>query len=53
VTLALFDAVYHCHFKVNLRRLTDYPNLWDYARACRFSSRMSLQVLLTCGSAAF
>ena len=27
VTLARFDAVYHCHFKVNLRRLTDYPNL--------------------------
>ena len=27
------DAVYHYHFKVNLRRLTDYPNLWGYARA--------------------
>jgi putative glutathione S-transferase len=26
------DAVYHYHFKVNLRRLTDYPNLWGYAR---------------------
>ena len=32
VTLARFNAVYHYHFKVNLRRLTDYPNLWDYAR---------------------
>src|SRR5260370_32633363 len=32
VTLARFDAVYHYHFKVNLRRLTDYPNLWGYAR---------------------
>jgi putative glutathione S-transferase len=32
VTLARFDAVYHYHFKANLRRLTDYPNLWAYAR---------------------
>ncbi|WP_433327242.1 glutathione S-transferase family protein [Spirillospora sp. CA-294931] len=31
-TLARFDAVYHGHFKCNLRRLVDYPNLWDYAR---------------------
>ena len=31
-TLARFDAVYHTHFKCNLRRLTDYPNLWSYAR---------------------
>jgi putative glutathione S-transferase len=32
VTLARFDPVYHYHFKANLRRLTDYPNLWGYAR---------------------
>jgi len=32
VTLARFDSVYHYHFKANLRRLTDYPNLWAYAR---------------------
>jgi glutathionyl-hydroquinone reductase len=32
VTLARFDAVYYSHFKCNLRRLTDYPNLWAYAR---------------------
>lgn len=32
VTLARFDTVYHSHFKCNLRRLTDYPNLWAYAR---------------------
>ena len=32
VTLARFDAVYYSHFKCNLRRLTDYPNLWGYAR---------------------
>jgi putative glutathione S-transferase len=31
-TLARFDAVYHYHFKCNLRRLVDYPNLWAYAR---------------------
>ncbi len=31
-TLARFDAVYHYHFKCNLRRLSDYPNLWGYAR---------------------
>ncbi|MDR1427238.1 MAG: glutathione S-transferase C-terminal domain-containing protein [Bifidobacteriaceae bacterium] len=32
VTLARFDAVYVTHFRTNLRRLVDYPNLWDYAR---------------------
>jgi glutathionyl-hydroquinone reductase len=32
VTLARFDAVYVPHFKANLRRLVDYPNLWPYAR---------------------
>jgi glutathionyl-hydroquinone reductase len=32
VTLARFDSVYYSHFKCNLRRLTDYPNLWAYAR---------------------
>jgi len=31
-TLVRFDAVYHYHFKCNLRRLRDYPNLWAYAR---------------------
>jgi len=24
--------VYYGHFKCNLRRLVDYPNLWDYLR---------------------
>jgi putative glutathione S-transferase len=32
VTLARFDSVYVTHFKTNLRRLVDYPNLWAYAR---------------------
>ncbi len=31
-TLARFDVVYHYHFKCNLKRLQDYPNLWGYAR---------------------
>ena len=31
-TLVRFDAVYYVHFKCNLRRLIDYPNLWGYAR---------------------
>jgi glutathionyl-hydroquinone reductase len=31
-TLARFDAVYHGHFKCNLRRIVDYPRLWAYAR---------------------
>jgi putative glutathione S-transferase len=31
-TLVRFDAIYYGHFKCNLRRLVDYPNLWAYAR---------------------
>ena len=31
-TLIRFDAVYHGHFKCNLRRIIDYPNLWPYLR---------------------
>lgn len=31
-TLIRFDAVYHGHFKCNLRALVDYPNLWAYVR---------------------
>ena len=31
-TLVRFDTVYYVHFKVNLRRIVDYPNLWAYAR---------------------
>jgi putative glutathione S-transferase len=31
-TLIRFDAVYVGHFKCNLRRLVDYPNLWAYTR---------------------
>ncbi|MEY2493753.1 MAG: glutathionyl-hydroquinone reductase [Verrucomicrobiota bacterium] len=31
-TLIRFDAVYHGHFKCNLRRIVDYPHLWPYLR---------------------
>jgi len=31
-TLLRFDPVYVGHFKCNIRRLVDYPNLWSYAR---------------------
>jgi putative glutathione S-transferase len=31
-TLVRFDAVYHGHFKCNLRRLVDYDKLWAYTR---------------------
>jgi putative glutathione S-transferase len=31
-TLLRFDAVYFTHFKCNLRRIVDYPNLWPYLR---------------------
>jgi putative glutathione S-transferase len=32
VTLVRFDAVYHGHFKCNVRRIVDYPHLWGYLR---------------------
>jgi putative glutathione S-transferase len=32
-TLIRFDTVYHYHFKCNIRRLTDYPALWDFTRS--------------------
>ena len=31
-TLVRFDAVYYVHFKCNLRRIADYPNLSRYLR---------------------
>ncbi|HEY7664275.1 MAG TPA: glutathione S-transferase family protein [Xanthobacteraceae bacterium] len=31
-TLVRFDAVYYSHFKCNLRRIVDYPNLGNYLR---------------------
>ncbi len=32
MTLIRFDAVYYGHFKCNLRRIVDYPNIWGYVR---------------------
>lgn len=32
VMLIRFDAVYHGHFKCNLRRIIDYPNLFGYLK---------------------
>lgn len=29
-TLLRFDVVYYVHFKCNLRRIVEYPNLWNY-----------------------
>ncbi len=31
-TLLRFDVVYHGHFKCNLKRIVDYPNLWNYLK---------------------
>ncbi len=31
-TLIRFDAVYHGHFKCNIRRIIDYPNLYGYMK---------------------
>lgn len=33
VTLARFDIVHYELFKTNFKKLTDYPNLWRYARS--------------------
>ncbi|CRH85127.1 Glutathione S-transferase%2C C-terminal domain [Chlamydia trachomatis] len=30
--LVRFDAVYYGHFKCNLKRLVDYPHLWQYTK---------------------
>jgi putative glutathione S-transferase len=32
-TLIRFDPVYVGHFKCNVRRIVDYPNLWAYTRS--------------------
>ncbi|MEM9574836.1 MAG: glutathione S-transferase C-terminal domain-containing protein, partial [Pseudomonadota bacterium] len=31
-TLVRFDPVYVSHFKCNIRRIKDYPNLWNYTK---------------------
>jgi len=32
VTLLRFDSVYYVHFKCNGRRVTEYPNMWEFVR---------------------
>jgi putative glutathione S-transferase len=32
VTLVRFDPVYHGHFKCNIRKISEYPNLFGYLR---------------------
>ena len=31
-TLVRFDLVYHTHFKCNIKRIVDFPNLWNYLK---------------------
>lgn len=31
-TLVRFDSVYFTHFKTNLKRIVDYPNIWGFTR---------------------
>jgi putative glutathione S-transferase len=31
-TLYRFDSVYYGHFKCNLQRIVDYPNIWNYVK---------------------
>ncbi|GAA5483207.1 glutathione S-transferase family protein [Haloferula sargassicola] len=46
VTLLRFDAVYHGHFKCNLRRIADYPNLSGFLRDLYQSGRVRETVRL-------
>lgn len=40
-TLIRFDVVYHGHFKCNIRRIIDYPNLYGYLRDLYQHDRIS------------
>lgn len=31
-TLVRFDPVYYGHFKTNLKRIVDYPNIWNFVK---------------------
>ena len=46
-TLARFDAVYVGHFKCNIRRIADYPNLYAYVRRLHAVPGVSETVNLT------
>jgi putative glutathione S-transferase len=41
VTLVRFDAVYHGHFKCNIQRIADYPNLFGYLKDLYQHSRIA------------
>ena len=43
-TLIRFDPVYVGHFKCNIRRLADYPNLWAYTRDLYQTERVAQTV---------
>ena len=40
-TLIRFDAVYHGHFKCNIRRISDYPNLHSYLCDLYYQDRIA------------
>ena len=46
-TLIRFDAVYVGHFKCNLRRIVDYPNLWGYVKDLYQTPKVADTVCLT------
>ena len=46
-TLVRFDAVYYGHFKCNLRRVIDYPNLSNYLRELYQTPRVAETVSLS------
>ena len=47
-TLVRFDAVYFGHFKCNLKRIVDYPNLWRYLRKLYQYPGVSQTVYMEC-----
>jgi putative glutathione S-transferase len=44
VTLIRFDAVYYGHFKCNIRRIVDYPNLFGYLKDLYQQERIACTV---------
>ncbi len=40
-TLIRFDAVYHGHFKCNIRRIFDYPSLSEFTRRLASDPRIA------------
>jgi putative glutathione S-transferase len=46
-TLVRFDEVYNLHFRCNVRRLVDHPNLWAYTRELYQRPRVAQTVAMT------